>query len=241
MNMKTDCNELYGREKVNNTDIEVLASIVSSVTGKGLAAMTAQAMMDEFGDLGRILAADSKELRRGGNTPVEVIAEIERLKYLLRTILYRNMHQRPLLEDLSSVEIYYRAKLFDKKKEQLHVLYLDSGFELLSAECVQIGTVDHVAVYPREIMALAIENSAKHLILVHNHPSAAPEPCAADIVMTNELITACSFFGIHVADHLIVSRDDSFSFREAGLMNTPQVTIPRGKTSQQQTPVSENV
>ena len=43
------------------------------------------------------------------------------------------------------------------------------------------GTVDHVPVYPREVVKRALALNASAIILVHNHPSGDPTPSPADI------------------------------------------------------------
>ncbi len=61
--------------------------------------------------------------------------------------------------------------------EHVRALYLDRKNCLIADEEQARGTVDHVPVYPREIMRRALELTASALILVHNHPSrATPRP-----------------------------------------------------------------
>ena len=80
------------------------------------------------------------------------------------------------------------------------------------------GTVDHVPVYPREIVRRALELNASALILVHNHPSGDPTPSDADIAMTAQVAQAASTMGITVHDHLIIGKSRELSFRSEGLL-----------------------
>ena len=52
------------------------------------------------------------------------------------------------------------------------------------------------------------------MILVHNHPSNNLIPSNADIDVTQKIILASEMVGIKVLDHLIVSNNDYFSFKE---------------------------
>ena len=70
-------------------------------------------------------------------------------------------------------------------EERFHVLYLDRRNRLISDERMGVGTVDHVTVYPREVIKRALALNASALILVHNHPSGDPTPSEADLVITN--------------------------------------------------------
>jgi DNA repair protein RadC len=55
--------------------------------------------------------------------------------------------------------------------------------------------VDHVPVYPREVVKRALELNASALIVVHNHPSGDPTPSRADIEMTAQIEAAAQALG----------------------------------------------
>ncbi len=100
--------------------------------------------------------------------------------------------------------------------ERFHVLYLDRKNRLISDEHLGVGTVDHVPVYPREVVRRALDLNASALILVHNHPSGDPEPSEADIAMTKEVQKACGVLGLILHDHIIVGADREVSLRGRG-------------------------
>ena len=79
-----------------------------------------------------------------------------------------------------------------------------------------VGTVDHVPVYPREVVRRALDLNASALILVHNHPSGDPEPSEADIAMTKEVEKACGVLGLTLHDHIIVGAGREVSLRGLG-------------------------
>jgi DNA repair protein RadC len=78
--------------------------------------------------------------------------------------------------------------------------------------------VDHVPVYPREVVKRALELNASAIILVHNHPSGDPTPSEADISMTAQVQDACGTLGIVVHDHLIIGKSRELSFRSQGYL-----------------------
>jgi DNA repair protein RadC len=80
--------------------------------------------------------------------------------------------------------------------------------------------VDHVTVYPREILAMALRHGATAIVLAHNHPSGNPQPSRADIAMTKLVEEAALPFGIAIVDHIIVGNQGNFSFRQYGLLRT---------------------
>ncbi|MBA3912049.1 MAG: hypothetical protein C0524_19750, partial [Rhodobacter sp.] len=97
-------------------------------------------------------------------------------------------------------------------------LYLDRKNVLIADEEQARGTVDHVPVYPREIVKRALELNASALILVHNHPSGDPTPSDADLSMTRQVKDACEALGLTLHDHLIIGKSRELSFRSQGYL-----------------------
>ena len=59
---------------------------------------------------------------------------------------------------------------------------------------------------------------AAGLVLAHNHPNGNVEPSEHDKVLTRAIVLAAETIGLRVVDHLIVSPEETFSFRKAGLL-----------------------
>ena len=113
---------------------------------------------------------------------------------------------------------YCRTSMGHRETEQFRVLYLDRRNVLIDDEEQARGTVDHVPVYPREVVKRALEVNASALILVHNHPSGDPTPSAADIEMTEKVRAAADALSIVLHDHLIVGKESELSFRAEGYL-----------------------
>jgi DNA repair protein RadC len=109
-------------------------------------------------------------------------------------------------------------ELREKKQEFFLTLTLDGGHHLIRKRTVFIGTLNQSLVHPREIFADAITDRAAAIIFVHNHPSADVYPSKEDIQVTNRLLEVAKIVGIEVLDHIIVTRGDSFSFKNKGLL-----------------------
>jgi DNA repair protein RadC len=102
--------------------------------------------------------------------------------------------------------------------EQFRVLYLDIKNTLIADEAQAAGTIDHVPVYPREVVKRALDLNAAAIILVHNHPSGDPTPSEADIAMTNQIAEAAKALRITLHDHLIIGKSQELSFKAHGLL-----------------------
>ena len=102
--------------------------------------------------------------------------------------------------------------------EEFRVLFLNRANRLISDECMGRGTVDHVPVYPREVMKRALELNACAIILVHNHPSGDPSPSECDIAMTQQIKLTAEALSITLHDHLIVGAASEISMASEGLL-----------------------
>jgi DNA repair protein RadC len=67
-------------------------------------------------------------------------------------------------------------------------------------------------------MEEALRKNASGLIFAHNHPNGNVKPSEQDKTLTRALVLAAQTLQIKVLDHVIVSKDDVFSFRKEGLL-----------------------
>lgn len=113
---------------------------------------------------------------------------------------------------------YCKSAMAGKSDEQFRVIYLNTKNEVIHDEVLQEGTVDQSAVYPRKIIEHALQQKAVALILIHNHPSGNPEPSSHDKYLTKMLTHLSESLGIKIHDHIIIGRNEYFSFKESGYM-----------------------
>ena len=132
-----------------------------------------------------------------------------------RDILGRYLNQNPVLGSWRAVRDYC-ALTVRGEVERFHVLYLDRRNRVISDEKLSVGTVDHVPVYPREVIKRAHILNASAFILIHNHPSGDPTPSEADLSMTKEIQKGCKYLGLTLHDHIIVGAGTEVSLRALG-------------------------
>ena len=83
---------------------------------------------------------------------------------------------------------------------------------------VSQGSLTSSIVHPREVLKVAIRESAASVIFIHNHPSGDPEPSIDDIEITKRLCKSCNIVGIKVLDHIIVGSDEYYSFKMKNML-----------------------
>ena len=100
------------------------------------------------------------------------------------------------------------------EKEVFVIIHLDTRNVILKHEIVSIGTLNSALIHPREVFKSAIKENSNSIIIVHNHPSGDPSPSREDRLVTDNLKKSGELLNIKVLDHVIVGKDEYFSFVE---------------------------
>ena len=148
----------------------------------------------------------------------QVIFEVKLVEAIGHRMARARILQKPVLSSWDALLDYCQTAMAHGPIEQFRVLFLDRKNLLIGDEAQGTGTVDHVPVYPREVVNRALELNASALILVHNHPSGDPTPSQADIDMTQSIQDAAEVLGITLHDHIIVGKSQNLSYRRQGLL-----------------------
>lgn len=179
----------------------------------------AKALLQRFGNLRGILDAPLDELRAvkgiGAVTPVAL-----QIIRAAATLYLQQATQGAEVADPDRLTDFWRMRLGALRNEVFEVAYLDSGLRLLrdGIERLEEGTIDRAAVYPRRVVEAALRRGAAAVVLAHNHPNGDVKPSEQDKLLTRALVLAAETVHLRILDHLIVSTDDAFSLRKAGLL-----------------------
>jgi DNA repair protein RadC len=178
----------------------------------------ARRLMETFGDFSRVLAAPLERLLDVRGVGDAVAVDLKILEAATHRMARARILQKPVLSSWDALLDYCHTAMSHRETEHFRVLFLDRKNVLIEDEEQGKGTIDHVPVYPREIMKRALEINASAIILVHNHPSGDPTPSESDITMTNQIQEAGSALGITLHDHLIIGKSQEISFRSERLI-----------------------
>ena len=119
-----------------------------------------------------------------------------------------------LVKSAKDIFNIFSYKLLNEKRETFIVLSLDSKNKIIKEEEVSKGILDSSLVHPREVFKSAIKESAYSIIIVHNHPSGDCTPSQQDMEVTKILMKAGATLDIPVVDHVIIGKDNYYSFKE---------------------------
>lgn len=138
-----------------------------------------------------------------------------------RRVSQSSLTDRLTLNRPDLVAAWLMPRFSGLKQEHFIVMFLDAKQRLTGHKVISIGTMTEALVHPRDIFRMALAHQAYALIVAHNHPSGDPQPSAADIQLTRQLIECGKIMQIEIQDHLIVGESEYYSMRaELGLWKT---------------------
>ena len=111
----------------------------------------------------------------------------------------------------------FASLLGSEAVEVFGVLCLTTKHRLLCYHELGRGTLDTLAVHPREVFKVALLSNAASVVVGHVHPSGDPTPSPNDIELTRRLVAAGTVMGIEVLDHVVIGDAGRYwSFKENG-------------------------
>jgi len=200
----------YGPKKLTNS--ELLAIILGSGKKNENAIDLARKILRKINFYQEINFKDLIKISGIGKTKAcQILAALEFFK--------RFMKNRSSLIVIHPKDIFKQLyDIKDNKKEYFVAFYLDSRNLIIKKEIISIGTLNASLVHPREIFEPAIKNLSAQIIIAHNHPSGDCQPSEDDILLTKKLIEVGNILDIKIIDHIVVTNNNYFSFRENRLI-----------------------
>jgi DNA repair protein RadC len=201
-------------------DYEVVELLLTLAIPRSDVKQPAKALIARFGNLRGILDAPFEELQEiegiGSVAPVA----LRIIRDAAALYLQQAGEGAESLADTHSLTSLWRMRIGALRDEVFEVAYLDAGHRLLrdGIERLEEGTIERATVYPRRVLERAIKRGAVSLVLAHNHPNGLVHPSEQDKTLTRAIVLAAETLHVKVVDHLIVSTDNVFSFRKAGLL-----------------------
>ena len=202
-----------GVEYLSNEDL--LAILLKTGTKENSVKVLANNILKQLDDINNLKEINLENLIKikgiGKAKACELLAAIELGKRLNKKI--DNIKQIKIYSS-NSIYDYYKDKLKDKLQEYFYCIYLDTKNHIIKDKLLFIGTINESLIHPREIFKEAYLLSASSIICIHNHPSGNVNPSNNDIIMTKQLIEVGKILGIKVLDHIIIGKNNYYSFND---------------------------
>ena len=110
------------------------------------------------------------------------------------------------------------ARARDLKEAHLWRVDLDRANRVLGCELIVSRGADTHVIHPRSVFRGAVAARAAKIVLVHNHASQELALTEGDHILTEMMAMFGDVLRIPVYDHVILTNQAYFSFKEAGLL-----------------------
>jgi DNA repair protein RadC len=210
------------RERLQKFGAEALSAqeLLALVIGRGIPKKSvmniAQELLTKFGNIKAISQATIEELSQIRGIGLAKAAQIKACFELGKREELEPETKDFDIKDPEAVVKAIRASIKNKAQEHFKLILLNPRNKIIGISTISIGTLNASLVHPREVFNDAITHSAASVVLAHNHPSGDPEPSEDDITITKRLIEAGKILGIEVIDHIIIGKNDYYSFKAKG-------------------------
>lgn len=101
--------------------------------------------------------------------------------------------------------------------ESMYVLYMTTHLEPIKWCRLSEGSISGTVCDVKKLFAGALLCGASRVAIAHNHPSGHTMPSEADKLLTKKVVEGCKMLDIDFIDHIILTDDAYYSFREHGI------------------------
>ncbi len=203
-------------------DYEILELLLFYVIPRKDTKQIAKDLIKEFGSLKNLMNADHDKLLEslkkidgvGSNTAFffRFLKEI--------SVKYSEFKMKDMKKLSSPQEVvdFLKNRIGTCEEEKMYAVFLNASNKVLDCKVISEGTVARSAVYPSQIVKESILINARSTIVAHNHPGGICKPSQNDIIATEAIQKALKTVEVVLLDHIIVTDDDYYSFKDNGLI-----------------------
>lgn len=200
------------------SNAELLAILIGSGTAEESAVDLMRRIMsncnDSLNTLGKKSIDELKSYKGIGEAKaISILAACE----LGKRRQQEGVPERLDMSNAKAVYEYLHPRMQDLATEEAWILLLNHNFKLMcDAVRISQGGLTETSMDVRLVVKNAILKNATIVVLAHNHPSNNPHPSRDDDRITKQIKDALQLMRIHLADHVIVTDGDYYSYNENG-------------------------
>ena len=215
------------RERLVKYGVESLSicELLSLIFGRGVKGESvvdiSQKLIITFDTLDQLSEASIEDLKKIKGLGLAKACQLKACFEISRRLKKEenlNKNKNRIINSPKDIFPLLKEKIINFHKEYFMVMSLDNRNKVINVDTVSIGTLNSSLIHPRETFETAIKNHAAGIIICHNHPSGELKPSEDDIIITQNLVKAGKLLNIEVADHLIITKDGYYSFKEKKLI-----------------------
>ncbi|MDR0617903.1 MAG: DNA repair protein RadC [Endomicrobium sp.] len=199
-------------------DYEVLELILTYVIVRKDVKVLAKELISIFGSLKQVVDANVEDLKKINGVSENLAIFILFLKKFASFYCSLDVKEKNILDSPEKVYNYLMSAIGTEQVEKIYILNLNSKNEILSYLEIESGTVNKTYLNTRKIAEIALKHNAVSVIIAHNHPSGILAPSKNDIDSTCNIKRSLGIIDVFLVDHIIVTNNKYFSFKEHNLL-----------------------
>ena len=183
----------------------------------------AHRLLDEYGSLQRVLAADFQDLVNIKGVGKHTALMLKSYQAVLQENL--NSTDEIVLKHSTEMKKYCYNLLKNASVEEFYILCLDERCKLLKVKRLNRGSTTAVNININEITKLCFSQKSSQIVIAHNHPSGNSEFSDNDLTMTNSILCNGLLNEIKLVDHILVTPKGAYSLAEKGIITQLEKNI----------------
>ena len=127
---------------------------------------------------------------------------------------------KPKLNRLSVMSRYLKTLFTGIRVECYYAVLLSATGIAIRTVLIGKGTENATLFDLRQTLSLAVQYSARAVVLCHNHPGGTLQPSREDINCTLQAMNAMAALQVPLLDHIIIAHNRAVSIRASGIIPT---------------------
>lgn len=145
---------------------------------------------------------------------LQLLASVELCKRVMRAHVYQIE-----IKNVQDIISWFQMEYGYLEQEHFVCIYLNGRGRIIKHKVLAIGTFNEANIHPMDVFKEAYLQNSAAIICVHNHPTGDPSPSQADYKITEKIQQIATMMSVQLVDHVIVGKEQYFSFREAKALN----------------------
>lgn len=177
----------------------------------------AHRLIKQFGCFSAVFEASFSELCRIEGIGAVSATLIRFVGCILKLYTKDKLRKKTSFQCREDIGHYLKAHFFGSTSEVATIITLNGKLELIKITDIAMGSPTEVAILPRRVLEIVLQDRAAAVVLAHCHPHGILLPSPCDIHATRAISEALKSIGAIFLDHMIVNEEDFVSLAETAL------------------------
>ena len=202
------------------SDYDLLELLLFLIIPRADTKPIAKRLIDKYKTLKQVFDTDIETLNNEGINGNAMHYLYNLINITQKRILMQNVNKSRSLsiDNMDDLIKYCQTNIGNLPEEQFRILFLNSKLIVIADLIFGSASVSSVSISLRDVVKKSLDLKATSVVLYHNHPNNDISPSADDIQTTAKLINLLGNIDVEVIDHIIVSGDRWFSFKQEKLI-----------------------